>query len=594
MHISRNGKCKVGYGTELDFLKEEQSKARKKYQQNYQQNYQDNYKEENKEILKEKRAKKYQENKPPNSKVASRKGGEQKAPYDPAKRRKKYEKEKEERKNTIKKISDSQKNETEDELYERDEKVNKFLQREENESIYKKKWYKRNAERLKKERKARYLKEKEADKKVRQKIFDAGKEERQDELEKDEEYNKFIDKKTYESFYKKEWYKANSDQIKARYNPSNRKAKYIQEKKAKAKMEKKINEGNTDDLMEDQSVHKFLKRQRKEKEYWKKRYQENAETIKKKKRDSYDPKKESIANDKYRSKRKAEEEMRLDQDMKKSKIMRETGGNGGLDKVSRKYNLSSRNYTRERYLYGFQFLKLRFHGLTLDEESHVKLSNMKAKIEELYQQMEVNINQAKETGLNFAKDNDKTNYDIDDLYKELHLKHCESWHGLQKKIGLEFSSIAKAMDISFICENRSHICPIYCLCCSKSQDCGDHKPFSVVYKCGLECNINWRNKLTSFLKIGLSNIKDLPLDQKQIQKFNEYEAQIHELYKKCENDVHNFFDTEEDRDRPKYGSKGEKAWGESPFREEIHNKWKELKMKLTTEFMDVTNSFGKS
>ena len=86
----------------------------------------------------------------------------------------------------------------------------------------------------------------------------------------------------------------------------------------------------------------------------------------------------------------------------------------------------------------------------------------------------------------------------------------------------------------------------------------------------------------------------MPLDQKQTQNFNEYEAQIHDLYKNCETDVHNFFDTEEDKDRPKYGNKGDKAWSETPFRKEIEQKWKELKLKMTTEFMDVTKSFGKS
>ena len=67
--MKRNKKCKEDYGEELQFLEEEQSKARKRYQEKYQEKYQDEYKERNKEILQKKRAKKYQEQKSEVAKV---------------------------------------------------------------------------------------------------------------------------------------------------------------------------------------------------------------------------------------------------------------------------------------------------------------------------------------------------------------------------------------------------------------------------------------------------------------------------------------------------------------------------------------------
>merc|ERR1712223_1128570 len=60
MHITRNTKCKMKYGKELDEMKEKKKKERSEYQFKYQ----NMYNEKNEDKLRKKRAERFQESKP--------------------------------------------------------------------------------------------------------------------------------------------------------------------------------------------------------------------------------------------------------------------------------------------------------------------------------------------------------------------------------------------------------------------------------------------------------------------------------------------------------------------------------------------------
>ena len=110
-------------------------------------------------------------------------------------------------------------------------------------------------------------------------------------------------KKQDESTYKKEWYKKNAGKLKEQYDPAKRAAKYQEEKEAKAAKKKEIANGDLDQLYEDRSVHEFINKEKNEKLYKKEWYKKNAENIKARKKESYDPVK--------RNKEYQEEKIRL-------------------------------------------------------------------------------------------------------------------------------------------------------------------------------------------------------------------------------------------------------------------------------------------
>ena len=146
--------------------------------------------------------------------------------YDPAKRREKYQKEKVAKQNIAQKIHDAIRNEEADELDE-DEEVGRFFNRQENESLYQKKWYKENSQKMKEQydpvkRKEKGLKERAAKVKRKEEI-DKGD---IDELDGDRSYQKFMNREIKEMERKKAWYKKNAERIKA-----NRKASYNKNKK---------------------------------------------------------------------------------------------------------------------------------------------------------------------------------------------------------------------------------------------------------------------------------------------------------------------------------------------------------------------------
>ena len=160
--------------------------------------------------------------------------------HDPAKRREKYQKEKVAKQNIIRKIFDAQKNEKEEELDE-DEGVTRFYDRQENESQYKKKWYKDNCQKIKKQ----YDPLKRAEKHLKEKVTRAKKKEEIDngdidELDDDRNFHKFMNRETKEKERKKAWYKKNADRIKAKRKASYNRIQKLEENKVqKSKREKR-------------------------------------------------------------------------------------------------------------------------------------------------------------------------------------------------------------------------------------------------------------------------------------------------------------------------------------------------------------------
>ena len=160
--------------------------------------------------------------------------------YDPAKRREKYQKEKVAKQNIEKKIVDAIRNDEVDDLDE-DEEVARFLNRQENESLYQKNWYKENSKKMKEQYDP--VKRKEKGQKER-----ATKVERREEIDKgdidklygDKSFRKFMHRETKEKERKKAWYKKNADRIKAKRKASyNRNQKFEENKVQKSKRDKR-------------------------------------------------------------------------------------------------------------------------------------------------------------------------------------------------------------------------------------------------------------------------------------------------------------------------------------------------------------------
>ena len=102
--------------------------------------------------------------------------------------------------------------------------------------------------------------------------------------------------------------------------------------------------------------------------------------------------------------------------------------------------------------------------------------------------MNTKIDETKDVALGLAVDTKKSSVGIKTLYKELHLKHCENWHGLQKMMDEEFKDIAKNLGTTFSCENDTLYC-VKCDCCSEYNYCHDNKEISQIYKSGLGYNL---------------------------------------------------------------------------------------------------------
>ena len=304
--------------------------------------------------------------------------------YDPAKRRETYQKEKVAKQNIIKKIFDAQRNEKEEELDE-DEEVTRFLNRQENESLYQKKWYKENSKKIKEQydpvkRKEKGLKER-ATKVERKEEIDKGD---IDELDGDRSFHKFMNRETKESERKKAWYKKNAERIKA-----NRKASY----------------------------NRILK------------FEENK--VQKSKRD----KRNKIQTDTYEKQYLIMGSFFSGVDLTRS--------NGGLDDKANKHNFKSKKEALERYHYG------RMKICKNDKDSRAQIFALKLAIEDVFKKNENETCKVKKIALDFAKNADVDYFEIQNIYKVLQLQLCESWHALLIRIDIEFHEIAMSNGKSY-------------------------------------------------------------------------------------------------------------------------------------------------
>ena len=467
----------------------------------------------------------------------------------------------------------------------------KHLKKLDDARLYKKQWYEKNAQRIKQEydptkRSEKHLKEKEAKDRIVRKIFDSQKNGQEDELDDDDEVSRFYDKKTNDSIYKKEWYKKNAGKMKEQYDPAKRAAKYQKEKEAKAAMNKRIQTEDIDQLDDERSFHKFMFRAKNEEVYKKEWYEKNAEKIKARKKESYDPVQKNKEYKEAKGRMEGREREKLSTMCKDQQISRR-------DEDVRRYNSDSKWKTNRRYYSGSH----KIHIFKLDEDSHTKLWALESMIGDVYKQIEDEINRVKRIACDFAEDAEKKKSDLDDLYAELHLKHCNKWHSLQLKIDELFREISRSKGIIFSCEECGDYCPLYCYCCEKSYECHNHKELPRVHKYGLKINRDLTTCSLETCKDNYENLKAHKFSQAQYQKINDLEIQIYNLYKKSTSQMNDFFDKKEGKDYETSGIPAvryEKFWQDLPLSQEINNNWKDLRSKIKVEFMDITKNLGVS
>ena len=645
MHITRNENCKKNYGGELDNLRNEQEVKWKEFQTKYQNEYQKlkkdvvtkknaNYYKKNADAICE-RNKKIRHAKKEMNRIIKKINKESCAEIE-NKETKIFQQNKETKKNyntevknvikipckackkqvlSSKIVMHVKRNKGCEEIYgdelqilikEKAEAKKIYLEKykeiynEENKEILKKKrallYQEKKAKTLKNEvpvkklakekapydplkRKKKYKKEKETKETLRQRIFDAQKDDVEDELyENDEQVNRMLQREENESNYEKQWYQENKDRIKMGYDTSIRKEKLKKEQLSKAKMEKKIRETDADELMLDRKFHGFCNRERKKKEW----YKNNSEEIKKKRKENYDPDKKKRQNEKQKEKREAEAEVQGDIKHIRFLVMWNHNDHG-LDAKSRKYNSNSKINTHNRYRFGWNWLST----YDWDEECYLRLGVLKSQIGVIYQKFEAQINEVKEIALDFANNTQKSSGDIEALYKELHQKHCDNWHGFQKKMDEEFHAIANSFGTTFTCENNYEYC-MKCECCAEYNYCLNHRNFTRNRCDAFEWNRFDEKRTRRVFQVGLANVKNLPLRKDQCEKIKDIEIKISAIHLTADIKVHNFYDTEGDEDR------SSKSWTKSSCCKDISKDWRNLRMEIDTIFKEITESFGES
>ena len=345
MHIKRNKKCKEDYGEELQFLEEEQSKARKKYQEKY------------------KAQKKAEDNK----KEKLTKG-----------------------QNTKRKLDvDS----SDEDVFE-DGRIERFINRQNNEKIYKKKWYKKNSDKIKqkydkKQRKEKHEKASEWKAKMHNKIMEADPDESDDEFYEDENVEKFFDKISSEKASNRKWYEKNKEKIKQKYDPSLRKLKHQKEKEAELKMKTKIETESFEELRKDKKYHAFCRRAENKKLYKQEWYKKNSEKMKKKQSKSYDCSKRKEQYKVYKTKK----------DENEKKVQR-TSAEEWWASINKHYEKDARDKNKatrvEATISNCESCKeIIKANMTGTEE---KLKEMEEQIEALYQTIELEIDGIVEKG----------------------------------------------------------------------------------------------------------------------------------------------------------------------------------------------------
>ena len=453
--------------------------------------------------------------------------------YDPAKRREKYQKEKVAKQNVEKKIVDAIRNEEVDELDE-DEEVARFLNRQENESLYQKNWYKENSKKMKEQydpvkRKEKGQKER-ATKVERREEIDKGD---IDELYGDKSFRKFMNRETKEKERKKAWYKKNADRIKAKRKASyNRIQKFEENKVQKSKRDKR---------------HKI-----------------EADT----------------------------------QEKKYCILGWGHSDSKGKDDESREQNLISKNKTLERYYCGTKKMKIfeldqdshfQIFALKLAIEDLFKeIENETCKVKRIA------LDFAKTAEISVLDINDL--YEVLMLQRcekwhALQLRIDTEFHEIAASIGKSFNSDGDP-DYIIECERN-----FYKKKCNNYGYGHNHKKLSNLQKYLLNYN-RWEKHNTWYvLRIGFGKTKNLSLLQEQSQIVHDLKVQVHDQYEKIEtaisgNQICNILDSEEEMKHKKYGvsrKNREKYWTEK-----IIEKWRKLRNNIINEFKTICHHFGKT
>ena len=223
------------------------------------------------------------------------------------------------------------------------------------------------------------MKEKDRDSKTAKRICDS----ELDSDESDKEAERFLERDEY----KKQYYKKNSEKIKKKqigsYNPSERRKKYQNEKKVKAKLIEKICSNATDDqLSKDKEVCIFLNKDEKEKLYKKEWYKKNSERIKKKQLNNYD----SSKRQKQYKKVKAEKEENTKKWYREKAVESRTSSNKDIEKVAIDKNKEKRVKASISNCYGCKgIIQMNMPG------TEEKVKEIDEEIEALYQKFELEI-----------------------------------------------------------------------------------------------------------------------------------------------------------------------------------------------------------
>ena len=359
MHLNRSTKnCKEIYGAEFDNIKKKQQKQRKKYKRKKNAEYYS----ENGEAINEKKRNKN---------------------WDKLMKQCKAEAEIRNSRKKIDQNSDEEKDDFE---------VQTLNKRKEKEKKYNKEYYKKISKEKKAaydptERRSKYLKEKDRDSKIAKRICDS----EVDSDECDEEVERFLERDEY----KKQYYKKNSEKIKKKqnesYDPSERRKKYQNEKKVKAKLIEKICSNATDDqLSKDKEVCIFLNKDEKEKLYKKEWYKKNSERIKTKQLNNYD----SSKRQKQYKKVKAEKEENTEKWYREKAVESRASSNKDVEKVARDKNKEKRAKASISNCYGCKgIIQMNMPG------TEEKVKEINEEIEALYQKFELEIDGIVEKGM---------------------------------------------------------------------------------------------------------------------------------------------------------------------------------------------------
>ena len=203
-------------------------------------------------------------------------------------------------------------------------------------------------------------------------------------------------------------------------------------------------------------------------------------------------------------------------------------------KKSKEYNSKGRDLTNKRFHCGSEMMDC----LKLDRISKLKVKFLENRIEELYNQIDIQeaIDEANNLGYEGA-----FLARIDDVFKEFNIKVCNRWHELQLKIDIEFKAIATNMGESFSCQYERDYCPLYCWVCSKEHYCQDHKMISETHKHAIWANQRLRKQTNGIFDYGLNMIKQLSAIPVPTEIIKKMQADIVELYETFDNEICEIF-----------------------------------------------------